>query len=92
MWFRFQLDMQCRSCGNGWYVHVTNWMFYECPRCMGSWLGCGCDHGMVAIPREQTRTGAWVIFGAPNASGCVEITNLGYNEFRVQALSEDYPW
>lgn len=92
MWFRFQIGIECNYCNNGWYVERSNWIFYNCPTCDGVWLGCGCSHGMVAVPREQLSSGEWVIFGEPDERGVREITNLGYREEAVQALSDDYPW
>ena len=92
MWFRFQIGSACGYCVGGYYVHSCNWIFYECPLCLGASLGCACDHGMVAIPREQLSTGEWTTFSGADEWGCVEIRNLAYNESRVQALSESYPW
>ena len=92
MWFRFQIGSACGYCVGGYYVHSCNWIFYECPLCLGASLGCECDRGMVALPREQLSTGEWTTFSGPDERGCVEISNLAYNESRIQALSESYPW
>jgi hypothetical protein len=87
MWMRFQHGMFCQYCNNGWYIWSKNFIFYECPVCNGTWLGCDCDHGLCAVPREQTSAGAWVMFSEPDERGCVEITNLPHNEaYCVQAI------
>ena len=92
MWFRFQIGVECHYCNNGWYVPAENWIFYECPSCMGVWLGCGCGKGLVAVPREQLRSGEWVTFSAADERGCVRITNLSYHDSEEQAISDGYPW
>jgi hypothetical protein len=90
MWMRFQIGIFCSACKNGWYIHSVNFIFYECPSCLGASLGCGCVRGLVAVPREQTTTGAWVTFSQRDERGCVEITNLTHNE--PQAISDSYSW
>jgi len=76
---------------NGWYIHSCNFIFHECPRCNGASLGCECERGLIAVPREQLQTGEWVTFGEQDDQGCVEITNLTDKEAGVQAMSEGYP-
>ena len=90
MWMRFRLGTECHGCGTGIFIHSNNWIFYECPLCMGGALGCECGRGLVAVPREQVSTGEWATFSAPDELGCVEITNLSHTE--PQAISENYPW
>ena len=92
MWMRFQVGTFCHYCKKGWYIHSVNFIFYECPQCKGASLGCGCERGLVAVPREQTSTGEWVTISEQDEYGRVEITNLPHNEASMQALSEDYPW
>jgi hypothetical protein len=92
MWFRYRLETECHSCKRGMFVHANNWIFYECPRCKGASLGCDCERGLVAVPREQIRSGEWVKFSEPDERGCVEVTNLDQKESSVQAISEGYPW
>ncbi len=93
MWMRFQIGIFCHYCKNGWYIDSSNFIFHECPRCNGASLGCECERGLVAVPREQLRNGEWVKFSEPDERGCVEITNLPQNEaYCVQAISEGYPW
>lgn len=90
---RFQIGIFCHYFTNGWYIHSGNFIFYECPRCKGASLGCECERGLVAVPREQTSTGDWVTFSELNEHGCVEATNLPHNEaYCVQAISDGYPW
>jgi hypothetical protein len=92
MWMRLQIGIFCLACKNGWYIHSCNFIFHECPQCKGASLGCACERGLVAVAREQIRTGEWVKFREPDERGCVEATNLDQKESSVQAISENYPW
>jgi hypothetical protein len=91
-WFRFQVGSLCGACGAGWFIDSDFWIFYECPHCSGAWLGCECDHGLVAVPREQTMAGDWMIFSEADDRGCVCIVKLDFRERQMQAISDRYPW
>jgi hypothetical protein len=55
MWFRYRLETECHSCKGSMFVRANNWIFYECPRYNGASLGCECERGLVAVPRERER-------------------------------------